>query len=224
MKLFPILAVSVLALAATACTTIDPYTGQQKTSNTARGATIGAVVGAIAGAATNTNDKGEMAENAAIGAVLGAAVGGGIGNYMDRQEAELRAELESTGVRVNRVGNNIQLVMPSNITFAVDQSSIRSEFYGTLNSVSKILAKYNQTTILVEGHTDATGSDAYNEALSVRRAESVGNYLVGQAVSVPRVRALGYGETRPIADNATEQGRQQNRRVELQIAPMQQYQ
>ncbi len=219
-----LIAVSIMALTAAACTTTDPYTGQQKTSNTAKGAGIGAVVGAVAGALTNTSDGEQTLKNAAIGAAAGAAIGGGIGNYMDRQEAELRAQLEATGVRVNRVGDNIQLIMPSNITFGVDQSAIRPEFYSTLNSVGTVLAKYDQTQILVEGHTDATGSDQYNEALSVQRAESVGNYLVGQAVSVPRVRALGYGETRPIADNSTEQGRAQNRRVELQIAPVEQYQ
>ena len=170
-----ILAASAMALAAAACTTTDPYTGQQKTSNTAKGAGIGAVIGAAAGALTNTNDGEQAAKNAAIGAVAGAAIGGGIGNYMDRQEAELRAELEATGVRVNRVGNSIQLVMPGNITFATDQASIKPEFYRTLNSVSTVLAKYNQTVIAVEGHTDSTGSDSYNETLSIRRAESVGN-------------------------------------------------
>ncbi len=211
---------SFLALTATACTTLDPYTGEQKTSNATRGAVIGAIAGAVAGAATNTNDSGEAKENALLGAVLGAAIGGGIGNYMDRQEAELRAELEATGVRVVRTGNNIELVMPSAITFAVDQSTINPEFYRTLNSVGTILAKYNHTNILVEGHTDSTGSNEYNEMLSVRRAESVGNYLVAQSVAVPRVQALGYGEEYPIADNATDYGRSQNRRVEIQIEPV----
>ncbi|WP_306249973.1 OmpA family protein [Parvularcula sp. IMCC14364] len=217
-----LLAVSVMALAATACTTTDPYTGQQKTSNTARGATIGAVIGAAAGALTNTNDGEQAAKNAAIGAAAGAAIGGGIGNYMDRQEAELRAELETTGVRVNRVGNQIELVMPGNITFDTAQSAIRPDFYRTLNSVSTVLAKYNQTVIRVEGHTDSDGDYAYNEQLSVQRAESVGNYLAGQGVNVGRIDAIGYGETRPVADNTTPYGKQQNRRVEIQIAPPQQ--
>ncbi|MCI5048181.1 MAG: OmpA family protein [Aquisalinus sp.] len=217
-----LIAVSVMALAATACTTTDPYTGQQKTSNTARGATIGAVIGAAAGALTNTNNGEEAAQNAAIGAVAGAAIGGGIGNYMDRQEAELRAELEATGVRVNRVGNQIELVMPGNITFDTAQSAIRPDFYRTLNSVGTVLAKYNQTVIRVEGHTDSDGDYAYNEQLSISRAESVGNYLVGQGVNAGRIDAIGYGETRPIADNTSAYGKQQNRRVEIQIVPPQQ--
>lgn len=214
-----LIAVSAMAIAATACTTTDPYTGQQKTSNTARGAAIGGVIGAVGGALTNTSDGDQTAKNAALGAAAGAAIGGGIGNYMDRQEAELRADLETSGVRVVRTGNNIDLIMPGNITFGVDQADIRPGFYDTLNDISTVLEKYNQTYIVVEGHTDSTGADQYNMDLSIRRAESVGNYLAAQGVDVPRIRALGYGETRPVADNDTEQGRQQNRRVEVRIAP-----
>ncbi|GGD18687.1 cell envelope biogenesis protein OmpA [Aquisalinus flavus] len=216
-----LIAVSAMALAAAACTTTDPYTGQEKTSNTARGAAIGGVVGAVAGALTNTSDGKQTTRNAALGAAAGAAIGGGVGNYMDRQEAELRADLETSGVRVVRNGNNIDLIMPGSITFGVDQADIRPAFYDTLNDISTVLQKYNQTTILVEGHTDSTGADQYNLDLSIRRAESVGNYLAAQGVDVPRIRALGYGETRPVADNSTEAGRQQNRRVEVRIAPAQ---
>ena len=211
-----LIAASALAVMAAACTTTDPYTGQQKTSNTARGAAIGAAIGAVTGVIVNDDD----AEGAAYGAIAGAAIGGGIGNYMDRQEAELRRELEASGVRINRVGNDIELIMPGNITFATDRTELRPEFYRTLNGVSTVLAKYNQTEVLVEGHTDSSGSAEYNERLSVQRAETVGNYLAGQGVAVPRIRALGYGENRPIADNTTEFGKQQNRRVEIQISPL----
>lgn len=214
-----LIAVSIIALAATACTTTDPYTGQEKTSNTAKGAGIGALVGAAAGALTNTSDGEQAAKNAALGAAIGAGIGGGIGNYMDRQEAELRVDLESSGVRVVRNGNNIDLIMPGNVTFDTAQSDIKPSFYDTLNDIATVLAKYNQTTILVEGHTDSQGDEQYNLDLSIRRAESVGNYLAAQGVDVPRIRALGYGETRPIADNGTDYGRQQNRRVEIRIAP-----
>lgn len=213
------LAVGLMALSAplalSACTTTDPYTGEQKTSNTAKGAVLGAIAGGVVGAIAGDD------EAALAGAVAGGALGAGIGNYMDRQEEELRAELASTGVRVQRNGDNIRLIMPGNITFATAQSDVRPEFYSTLNSVSKVLAKYNQTNVLVEGHTDSQGADQYNLSLSIDRAESVGNYLAAQGVSVPRIRALGYGETQPIASNTSSDGRQQNRRVEINLTPVQ---
>lgn len=216
MKKLTIGALALLApLSITACTTTDPYTGEQKVSNTAKGATIGAIAGGVIGAIAGDD------EAALAGAAAGAAIGGGVGNYMDRQEQELRRELASTGVRVQRNGNNISLIMPGNITFATNQSAVRPEFYTTLNSVSKVLAKYNQTDVMVEGHTDNVGSDQYNLQLSIRRAESVGNYLAGQGVGVQRIRALGYGETQPLAENATDHGRAENRRVEIQLSPVQ---
>ncbi len=216
----PISVVAAVAIIAAGCTTLDPYTGETKRSQAAKGATIGAIIGAVAGAATNTSDGEQTLKNAALGALAGAAIGGAIGNYQDRQEAELRRELEATGVRINRVGDTIELIMPSNITFDVDQADIKSNFYPTLNSVTTVLAKYDQTGILIAGHTDSTGSDQYNSELSVHRAESVGNYLAAQGVAVPRIQALGYGESEPIADNSSEYGRAQNRRVEIQIVPL----
>ena len=147
------------------CTTTDPYTGEQKTSNTAKGAGIGAVAGAVLGAATGDNAK-DRRERALKGAVLGGAVGGGVGNYMDRQEAKLRQELQGTGVQVRREGNNLYLVMPGNITFATNSADIRSDFFAVLNSVAKVLAEFNQTSIRVTGHTDSTGSDSINQPLS----------------------------------------------------------
>ncbi|QKV17896.1 OmpA family protein [Oricola thermophila] len=199
-----------------ACTTTDPYTGQQKVSNTAGGAAIGAGLGAIAGLAAGGDDR----RNALIGAGVGALAGGAVGNFMDRQEAELRAQLASTGVSVTRVGNNIVLNMPSNITFATDQDQVIPAFYATLDSVAIVLNKYNQTLINVYGHTDSTGSDSYNQALSQRRANSVANYLAGRGVNPQRMIAQGFGESRPVADNSTEAGRAQNRRVEIQIVPL----
>ena len=139
---------------------------------------------------------------------------------MDQQEAELRAQLASTGVSVTRVGNNIILNMPSNITFATDQDTVIPAFYSTLNSVALVLRKYNQTLINVYGHTDSTGSDQYNQALSQRRANAVSSYLATQGVSQQRMIAQGFGESRPIADNSSEAGRAQNRRVEIQIVPL----
>ena len=212
----------VLALAATylsACTTTDPYTGEQKMSNTAGGAMLGAVGGALAGAALG--GRGHGARNAAlIGAGIGALAGGAIGNYMDQQEAELRQQLEGTGISVTRNGDNIILNMPSNITFDVDQDAVKPGFYQTLNSVAIVLRKFNRTLIDVNGHTDSTGSMQHNQDLSQRRAMSVADYLGGQGIDPRRVSAVGFGPSQPIASNATEAGRSQNRRVEIQIAPV----
>lgn len=216
MKKTAMAAMASLLAFTTACTTIDPFTGQQKVSNTAGGAAIGAGVGALAGLAAGGDDR----RNALVGAGIGALAGGAVGNFMDRQEAELRAQLASSGVSVTRVGNNIILNMPSNITFATDQDQVVPAFYQTLNSVALVLNKYNQTLINVFGHTDSTGSDSYNQALSQRRAFAVSNYLTSQGVNPQRLIAQGYGESRPIADNSTETGRAQNRRVEIQIVPL----
>lgn len=199
-----------------ACTT-DPYTGQQKVSNTAGGAAIGAGLGALAGIALGGgNDR----RNALIGAGVGALAGGAIGSYMDQQEAELRAQLEGTGVGVTRSGDRIILIMPSNITFATDQDAVKAGFYPTLNSVALVLKKFNRTMVDVWGHTDSTGDDRYNYDLSERRAMSVANYLYGQGIDGRRFAVQGFGETQPVASNATEAGRAQNRRVEIQLAPL----
>ncbi|WP_461483649.1 OmpA family protein [Porticoccus sp.] len=205
--------------ALTACMSTDPYTGQQKTSNTAKGAGIGAVTGAIIGAATSSDD--DRKKGVITGAVAGAAVGGGIGYYMDRQEAALRAKLEGTGVRVIREGDTIRLVMPSNITFGVDRYEVRPEFYNTLESVALVLKEFNKTNIRIAGHTDSTGSSEYNQTLSERRAASVGQLLISQGIASGRVWTTGYGERYAIADNSTEYGRQANRRVELELVPIQ---
>lgn len=214
--------IALVALCATylsACTTTDPYTGQQKVSNTAGGAAIGAGVGALAGLAIGNSPVGRR--NAAlIGAGVGALAGGAVGNYMDNQEAELRAQLESTGVSVTRVGDRIILNMPSNITFATDQDQIQPAFYSTLNSVAIVLRKFNRTLIDVNGHTDSTGSLAHNQALSERRAASVANFLGEQGVDQRRISTMGFGPNEPVASNATEAGRAQNRRVEIAIAPI----
>ena len=210
---------AVSCLAATflaGCTTVDPYTGDQKVSNTAGGAAIGALAGAGLGMLAGGNDR----RNALIGAGIGALSGGAIGNYMDRQEAELRAQLQCTGVSVTRSGDRIILNMPSNITFNTDQDQVKPEFYATLNSVAVVLRKFNQTIVDVAGHTDSTGSLQHNQLLSERRALSVSNYLTQQGIDNRRFDVRGYGPSRPIATNATEAGRAQNRRVEIQIAPL----
>ena len=209
----------VLAAAAAAlvagCTT-DPYTGQQKVSNTAGGAALGALAGAGVGMLAGGDDR----RNALIGAGVGALAGGAIGNYMDRQEAELRNYLEGTGVSVSRVGNQIVLNMPSNITFGTDQDQVVPAFYQTLNAVGLVLNKYNQTFVDINGHTDSTGSAQHNLGLSQRRAQSVASYLASQGVDGRRFAINGYGASQPIAANSTPDGRAQNRRVEIYLSPL----
>ncbi|OLP42654.1 OmpA family protein [Rhizobium oryziradicis] len=213
----------LVALCATylsACTTTDPYTGEQKTSNLAGGALIGAGLGALGGLAVGGGGHGKR--NAAlIGAGIGALAGGAIGGYMDNQEAELRAQLQGTGVSVTRQGDRIILNMPSNITFPTDQYQVLPPFYPTLNSVAIVLKKFNKTLIDVNGHTDSTGSLQHNQQLSQQRADAVLDYLGSQGVDPRRMSAMGYGPSQPIASNATPEGRAQNRRVEVSISPLQ---
>lgn len=201
------------------CTTIDPYTGEKKVSNTAKGAGIGAVAGAVVGIATGDNAK-ERRNRALIGAGVGALSGGAIGNYMDRQEAELRRRLQGTGVSVTRHDDDITLNMPGNITFDTDSASLKSNFYDVLGSVALVLDEYEKTIIEVAGHTDSRGPASYNQRLSERRAGSVADYLRSQGIMDQRMVVRGYGEEFPIASNETEQGRQQNRRVELTLTPV----
>ena len=201
------------------CMTYDPYTGEEKTSNATKGSIIGAIGGAAIGAATSS--KSDRGKGALIGAASGAAIGGGVGYYMDKQEAELRRKLEGTGVRVVRNGDEIELVMPGNITFDLNESSIKPSFSGTLESVALVLKEYDKTIIQIEGHTDSSGSDSYNQLLSERRASSVRDFLLNQGIEPKRTRAVGYGERYPGASNDTAAGREQNRRVELTLVPMQ---
>jgi len=204
----------LLATTLVGCQTMDPYTQESKTSNATSGAGIGAIAGAVLGAAVS---KGNRGEGALIGAALGGAVGGGVGYYMDQQEMLLRQELEGTGVRVERVGDEIRLVMPGNITFATDSDRIAGNFYPVLDSVAKVLVKFNKTAINVDGFTDSIGSFEYNQTLSERRSQSVSNYLMQVGVDRLRVSSRGFGERNPIASNDTDTGRAANRRVEIWI-------
>ena len=213
MKKISVLIASMSVLAA--CTTINPYTGQSQTSKAVWGTAIGAATGAATGALVSNNHG----AGALVGGLAGAAVGGGVGYYMDTQEAELRAELASTGVSVIRDGDNIRLVMPGNITFRTDSADINAGFYATLNSVAKVLNKYDNSTVMVMGFTDSTGADAHNQMLSQSRANAVAAYLQGQGVKSTRFEILAMGASNPIADNSTATGRQQNRRVEIKIIP-----
>lgn len=214
-----VILMGAIAIFAVGCTT-NPYTGERRASRTVTSGAGGAAAGAAAGAIVGAVVGGNAGKGAAIGAASGAAIGVGIGVYQDRQQAKLRERLANSGVSVTRVGDNIVLNMPSNITFAVDQSDITPGFYETLNSVALVLKEYNKTIVSVYGHTDSTGSDSYNQQLSQRRALSVSNYLAAQGVAAGRLQAIGYGESRPVADNSSEGGRAANRRVEIVIDPV----
>ena len=211
--------VAVLVLSMAGCYTYDPYTGEKKISDTTKGAGIGAAAGAVVGLLTG-GDAAAHRKNALIAAGVGALAGGAIGNYMDRQEANLRHDLAGTGVSVTRMGDNITLNMPGNITFKTDSAELDPSFYKVLNSVDIVVKKYNKTVVEVAGHTDSTGSAEYNQKLSERRANSVAQYLESQGLASNRVVTVGAGATRPVADNATPEGRQANRRVELTLTPL----
>ena len=207
--------------AMTACTTTDPYTGMPVRNNTGTGALAGAAGGALLGYLTNTNKGEQGRKNALIGAGIGALAGGAVGNYMDRQQADFRRSLEGSGVMIRRNGDQIVLVMPSDVTFAVDKSDVQPQFTRVLDDVARTLNAYPQTTIDVVGHADSSGPDDYNQALSERRAGSVASYLTGPGRVLPdRVFVAGQGERQPIASNDTAEGRAQNRRVEIILRPL----
>ena len=201
------------------CTTLDAYTQESKTSNATKGAIIGAASGAVVGLISG-DDSVERRKRALIGAGVGALAGGAIGYYMDQQEAKLRTELEGTGVSVTRIGNNITLNMPGNITFATGSSDLSSSFFDVLNSVSKVLTEFDQTVVEVAGHTDSDGSAQYNQGLSERRAQAVAQYFRTQDIIEQRLIPIGQGESRPVADNTTTSGKQANRRVEITMVPV----
>jgi outer membrane protein OmpA-like peptidoglycan-associated protein len=201
------------------CQTLDPYTQEKGVSKTTKGAAIGAISGAVVGILTG-DDSRERRKRALIGAGAGALAGGAVGNYMDRQEAKLRQQLQGTGVSVTRNGNNITLNMPGNITFQTDSADLRADFFDVLNSVSLVLKEYDKTLVEVAGHTDSTGSDQYNQTLSERRASSVAQYLQSRGINQQRVLTVGAGEAYPVGSNDTPDGRQLNRRVELSLEPI----
>jgi outer membrane protein OmpA-like peptidoglycan-associated protein len=214
------LLVSIFAVLLLAACSTDPYTGEQKISNTAIGAGTGALLGSAAGLIIGKTTNASTRKAVLIGAGIGALTGGGVGVYMDRQEAQLRDRLRNSGVSVTRRGDNIILNMPSNITFDTDRADIKPQFFDVLNSVAIVLREFDQTLVDVTGHTDSTGSAAHNQELSERRAGSVAEYLVAQGNNYRRFQVLGMGKSQPIASNATEAGRAENRRVEIQITPL----
>ncbi len=179
-----------------------------------KGAVIGGASGAAIGAAI-----GDAAGNTAVGAILGAVIGGAagayIGNYMDNQAEEMERDLE--GATIERVGEGIKVTFDSGILFEVNKATLQPASQANLEQLATILNKYEDTDVLIEGHTDATGSEEYNLTLSEQRAQSVANFLAGLQVDATRFTIMGYGEGQPVADNASVEGRQANRRVDLAI-------
>lgn len=220
-RILTLLLISTLTFTLSSCTTIDPYTGEKKTSSTAKGGAVGAAVGAVIGY-VSAKDKSRRDRQKAIltGAAVGGLGGAAVGAYMDKQEDKLRKQLEGTGVSVTRNGDDLILNMPGNITFNTDSSALKESFNEVLNSVLLVLKEFDKTLIEAAGHTDSTGSETYNQKLSYSRASSVGNYLIDHGVIMDRVLIVGHGELRPIADNNTSEGRELNRRVELTLIPL----
>jgi outer membrane protein OmpA-like peptidoglycan-associated protein len=218
---FQITVVGVLAsgLILSSCA-IDPYTGQEKTSNALKGGGIGALAGGLAGALIGNNRSGgKSREGAMIGAAAGALAGLGIGAYMDKQETDIRRQLQGSGVSVTRQGDQLILNMPSDITFQVAQSMIQGQFISTLDAVSRVFKKYSKTNISITGHTDSDGSNSYNQNLSENRARSVADFISSRGVAPQRMYVQGAGESQPIASNDSSSGKARNRRVEIYIIP-----
>jgi outer membrane protein OmpA-like peptidoglycan-associated protein len=190
------------------------FTSCANMSRAQKGAILGSSSGAVVGGVI-----GKQAGNTAVGAILGAAVGGAagayIGNYMDKQAAEIEHDIE--GATVERVGEGIKITFDSGLLFDVNESSLQPQARHNLEELASILNKYADTEVLIEGHTDASGSSDSNMTLSRNRAHSVAAILQSQDVAVTRFTIMGYGETQPVADNGTVRGRQANRRVDLAI-------
>nr|WP_275658371.1 MULTISPECIES: OmpA family protein [unclassified Vibrio] len=212
-----------VAIALTGCQATqrqNATTGESETNSATKGALLGALTGAAVGLATG-DDATERRQHALIGAAGGAAVGGGVGYYFDQQEAALRKELLNSGVQVERVGENqLLLRMENGIGFQTNSYNLDPSIHNTLRGVAKILVEYPDTSLVIEGHTDSTGSDTTNQVLSERRAESVRSYLLSQGVAAGRAIARGNGERFPLCSNSTSDGRACNRRVEIKILPL----
>ena len=215
------LAAAAAAVLAAGCQTTDPYTGETKTSSATYGALIGAGAGAAIGMISGHDAK-ERRQRALIGAGVGGLSGGAVGAYMDKQEAELRAQMRESGVSVTRKGEDIVLNMPGNITFRTGSADLNPQFFKVLDGVAQVAKKYDKTIIEIAGHTDNVGGADYNRQLSQRRANSVTQYLMSRGVAEPRLMIAAGGEDHPIASNSTEQGRAANRRVEVTLAPLKQ--
>ncbi|MBB4593145.1 OmpA family protein [Xanthomonas cannabis] len=214
------------AIALSACATGGSYVQRdqygkqtQQQNRTGRNALIGTAIGVAAGLLTGDSAT-ERRQHAMVGAGIGALSGAAVGQYQDRQERALRERTANTGIEVQRQGDNITLNLPDGITFDFGKSALKPQFYSALNGVASTLREYNQTMVEVVGHTDSVGSDAVNQRLSEERAGAVAQYLTAQGVQRERMETMGAGKRYPIADNSTDAGRAQNRRVEIRLIPL----
>ena len=205
-------ALAVILLIA-GCQTTDPYTGEQKVNKTSKYAGAGALAGAVIGGIVDGG------EGALKGAAIGGAAGGGYGYYVDKQEAKLRTELQNTGVQVARQGDNLQLIMPSKITFDTSKATIKQDFRPVLDSVAKVFKEFDKNQIEIVGHTDSSGGDKINIPLSNDRAQNVAIYLQQLGVPASRIKAVGKGSSQPVGSNNTPEGKAANRRVEINLLP-----
>ncbi|AJQ92488.1 OmpA family protein [Gynuella sunshinyii] len=212
-----VIGVMIACMGLTSCVTYDPMTGEKELNKTTQGGIAGAALGGILGAAVSKEDR---MKGALIGAGIGGLAGGSVGYYMDRQENKLRQKMAGTGVTVTRDGDNIILNMPGNITFPTGLAELNPDFTRTLDGVATVLEEYESTLITIDGYTDSVGSESYNQTLSEKRAMSVATYLAGKGIQTARLAARGFGESNPVATNATAEGRAQNRRVELTLEPI----
>jgi outer membrane protein OmpA-like peptidoglycan-associated protein len=212
-----LVALCLVAFTVTGCESVDSFAHDPDKAKTRRGAGYGAAAGAVVGLLTA---GGNPFKSAMIGAAAGALAGGAVGYYMDKQEAKLREQMAGTGVEVVRQGDNITLDMPGNVTFAFNSADLNAQFYPVLDKVAGTLKEYDKSVVEVAGHTDSVGSDAYNQSLSERRANSVADYLSNHGMSRTRMVTVGAGEGHPVASNDTEEGRAENRRVEITIVPV----
>ncbi|MGC8774301.1 MAG: OmpA family protein [Chlorobaculum sp.] len=194
--------------------TATMITGCESSSNAGRGAGYGAAAGGVLGGIIGSR-SGSWVQGALIGAAIGGAAGAVIGDYMDKQADEIRQEVQ--GANVERIGEGIRVVFDTGLLFSTDSATLNANSRYNIEKLARILNRYNDTNVVVEGHTDNTGTEASNQILSERRAESVSTLLRTYGVSGRRLTAIGYGETRPVATNETETGRRLNRRVEVLI-------
>lgn len=216
----PIILATVSVFALSACVTEQNFDATAPDRNNTRDAAIaGAAVGALAGLARDADDGGERLRSGVVGAAIGAAAGAGVGSILDRQEADLRERLVGSGARIVNTGEQLVVVMPQDILFDVNSAELRGSIRSDLGELSRSIQVFRDTTVDIIGHTDSTGEAAFNQALSQRRAQSVQSVLVANGVAPNRLRAIGRGESQPVADNLTDTGRQQNRRVEIIIRP-----
>jgi len=213
MTLKPILVASVATIALVGCDTASVDGDPNRRTKT--GAAIGGVIGALIGS-SSSDDK--LAKGT-VGAVIGASVGGVIGQQLDKQAQDLRRDIPNQDIQIENTGSELRVTMPQDLLFDVDSSFVRGDLQADLRALAGNLQQYPDTTVIITGHTDNTGSDSYNYALSEDRAAAVGSVLTNAGVGFDRVRTFGRGEEQPIASNETEQGRALNRRVEIVIRP-----